>query len=116
MNSEQMRAEINKAKFENEVKISLLSDKYFNVYLVSFAFSNSELQHMFHVIPLREDGSEFPEGFYFINEKRARVFMSEYHDYHTRAWWIAMKKNHHQQYSCLVNFYFMRQELEGGEI
>lgn len=116
MKSEQMRAEIAKAIFENDIKISSLSDENFNTYLVSFAFSNSELQHMFHVKPLREDGTELPEDYYFINEKRARAFMAANRGFHTLAWWGAMKKHHHLQYSCLVNFYFMRQELEGGEI
>lgn len=109
-----MKAEIGKAKFENDIKISSLSDEYFNVYLVSFAFCNSELQHMFHVKPLMEDGTEFPIDYYFINEKRTRAFMAENRGYHTYNWWSMMKKHHHGKYSCLVNLYFLRQVLEGG--
>lgn len=115
MTNEQFKAELDKAKFENDIKISSLSDEYFNVYLVSFAFSNSELQHMFHVKPLMEDGTEFPKHFYFINEKRARAFMDENRGFHTMAWWGAMKKRHHTMDSCLVNLYFLRNVLEGGE-
>lgn len=115
MTSEQFRAEIAEAKFENVFKISSLSDEYFNVYLVSFAFKDSELQHMFHVKPLRVDGTELPEGYYFINEERARAFMSEFHVYHNLAWWQAIKANHHQQYSCLAQLYKVRNEVRGGE-
>lgn len=110
-----MRAEIAKAIFLNDIKIPSLSDENFNTYLVSFAFSNSELQHMFHVKPLREDGTELPEDYYFINEKRARVFMVENHGYHTLAWWGAMKMHHHLQYCCLAHLYMVRNVVEGGE-
>ena len=115
MNAQQFREEIAKAIFLKDIKISSLSDENFNTYLVSFAFSNSELQHMFHVKPLMEDGTEFPEDFYFINEERTRAFMSEYHDYHTAAWWIAIKTNHHQQFSCLAQLYRVRKVVKGGE-
>lgn len=116
MNAQQFREEIAKAIFEKDIKISSLSDENFNTYLVAFSFKDSELQTMFHVKPLREDGTEFPEDFYFISEKRARAFMSEYHDYHTSAWWMAIKKNHHQQYSCLAQLYMVRNAMKGGEL
>ena len=114
MNAQQMKAEIAKANFQNVFKISSLSDENFDTFCVSFAFCNSELQHMFHVKPLREDGTQVPEGYYFVSESKARAFISEYHDYHTLAWWQAIKKNHHQMFACLVNLFMVRNVVDDG--
>lgn len=115
MNVLQIKAEIAKANFQNVFKISSLSDENFDTFCLSFAFRNSELQHMFHVKPLREDGTQVPEGYYFVSESKARAFISENHGYHTLEWWQFMKKHHHQMYACLVKLFLLRKEVEGGE-
>lgn len=114
MNGQQLRAELGKAKFYNEFKISSLSDKHFKTYVAAIEFVDSDLQSMFHVKPLNEDGEVMPEDFYFLSEKAARKFMDANRDYHTLAWWGAMKRPHHRKYNCMVNLYMVRNAMKGG--
>lgn len=114
MTKEEIRAELGNAIFQNEIKISSLSDRYYNTYLVTFSFRNSELQQMFHVKPLNEDGEEIPEDYYFVSEMAACKFMVWNKGYHTINWWVAMKSRNHRKYNCMVNLFMVRYEKKGG--
>lgn len=114
MQNEQIKAQIAKAKIKNEFKISSLSDKHYNTYLVAFEFIDSELQAMFHVKPLDEEGNSVDEDFFFYNEERAIEFMNNNRGYHSLAWWNAIWSARYSILSCQSFLFKFRKTLEGG--
>lgn len=116
MNTQPLNAEIAKAKIKNEFKISSLSDKHYSTYLVAFEFIDSELQAMFHVKPLDEDGNGIDEDFFFYNEERAIEFMNSNRGYHSLAWWNSIWYARYSKLYCLSFLYQFRKEVKGGEL
>jgi len=115
MNTQQLRAEIAKAKIKNEFKISSLSDKHYNTFLVAFEFIDSELQAMFHVKPLDEDGNGIDVDFFFYNEVRAIEFMNSNRGYHSLAWWDSIWSARYSILTCQSFLYKFRKVMEGGQ-
>lgn len=114
MTNEQFRTEIKSAKLADGIKNPSLSDEHFATYWILLKYPDCDVQLMFHVKPLNEDGEEIPEDFYFLSEKAALKFMDTNRDYHTLAWWQAMKSARYQKYFCLASLYMVRNAMKGG--